>query len=120
MFINIILIYSVLGSLYLASDKINPRISPEIEQMYFQLRTPCHYESFPVNEAERILESPYFDVNKKIVLFVSGWTSTIESSSIAHLAKAYNCRGDYNFLVSLQFIYTNPLQVTVLLLNCRP
>ncbi|XP_073830213.1 vitellogenin-1-like [Musca autumnalis] len=87
-----------LCSAYISSDRLNPQISPEIEQMSFQLRTPCSSESFPIEEAEKILESPNFDVNKKLVLFVGGWTSTIESNSIAYLAKAYNCRGDYNFL----------------------
>ncbi|XP_075156210.1 vitellogenin-1-like [Haematobia irritans] len=85
-------------SIYLESDKINPRISPNISDMWFQLRTPCHNVSFNVQEAEKILESPHFDLNKKVVVFVSGWTTTLNSSSVAHLAKAYNCRGDYNFI----------------------
>uniref|UniRef100_A0A1I8Q0V7 Lipase domain-containing protein n=1 Tax=Stomoxys calcitrans TaxID=35570 RepID=A0A1I8Q0V7_STOCA len=85
-------------SIYLESENINPSVTPDIKDMSFQLRTACHNESFPVQEAEKILQSPHFDLNKKVVLFVSGWTTTLNSSSVSHLSKAYNCRGDYNFL----------------------
>lgn len=69
--------------------------------MYFQLRTPCNYLSIPIQQSEQIIEATEFDKDKPVVLFISGWTSTIESDSIQYLAKAYNCRGGYNFLVSL-------------------
>lgn len=74
-------------------------VTPDIKQMYFQLRTPCNYVSYPIEQAADILDFEEFDVDKPLVLFISGWTSTIESDSILHMAKAYNCRGGYNFLV---------------------
>lgn len=74
-------------------------VTPDIQQMYFQLRTPCNYVSYPIEQAADILDFEEFDVDKPLVLFISGWTSTIESDSILHMAKAYNCRGGYNFLV---------------------
>ncbi|XP_023297527.2 vitellogenin-1-like [Lucilia cuprina] len=87
-----------LCSLYLSSGNINPMITPDIQQMYFQLRTPCSSLSYPIEQAGQILDIDEFDVNKPVVLFISGWTSTIESDSILHMSKAYNCRGGYNFL----------------------
>ncbi|XP_065365349.1 vitellogenin-1-like [Calliphora vicina] len=87
-----------LCSLYLSSGNIDPMVTPDIHQMYFQLRTPCSSLSYPIEQAEQILDIEEFDVNKPVVLFISGWTSTIESDSILHVAKAYNCRGGYNFL----------------------
>lgn len=87
------------GSLYLNSGRIDPRVTPDIAEMYFQLRTPCSSRSVPIQKAAQILAAEEFDINKPVVLFISGWSSTIESDSIMHVAKAFNCRGGYNFLV---------------------
>ncbi|XP_075156351.1 phospholipase A1-like isoform X2 [Haematobia irritans] len=68
-------------SIYVSSGNILPRITPKAEEMYLQLRTP------------------YFDIQKKVVIFVSGWTTDInETDNIEAMAKAYNCQGDYNFV----------------------
>lgn len=90
----------ILGSVYLSSDTIDPRVTPDMDKIFFQLRTPCKNTSIPITSAEEILEQPDFDVNKKVVIFVTGWMSSIDSDYIADMAKAYHCRGGYNFLVS--------------------
>lgn len=89
----------ILGSLYLAADTINPRVTPNMDEISLRLRTPCEVYSFPLSEAENILESPEFDVNKKVVIFVNGWLASSELDSVVELAEAFACRGDYNFLV---------------------
>lgn len=80
-------------------------VTPDIDQMYFQLRTPCSSLSYLIENAEQILEIKEFDIDKPVVLFISGWTSTIESDTIKHVAKAYNCRGGYNFLVNCEIFW---------------
>lgn len=47
--------------------------------------------------------NPDFDKNKPVVLFATGWTTNInETDAMTTLAKAYACRGDTNFIVSLK------------------
>ncbi|GBP01934.1 Vitellogenin-1 [Eumeta japonica] len=72
-------------------------VTPDINEMYFQLRTACSSISVPIQEAAQILDIEEFNVNNPVVLFITGWTSTIESDSITHMVKAFNCRGGYNF-----------------------
>jgi len=68
--------------------------------MNFQLRTSCKKYSFPLLKASDMWNSPEFDPSKKVVILVTGWTNTInESAVIDAISQAYNCRGDYNFVV---------------------
>ena len=94
-----------LGSVYLASDVINPRVTPDMDSITFRLRTPCEELSFPLTDAEQILESPEFDVTKKVAIFVTGWMSSSEADYVADMAQAYHCRGDYNFLVRIVTLF---------------
>lgn len=94
-----------LGSVYLASDTIKPRVTPGMDSLTFRLRTPCEELSFPLTQAEQILETSQFDVTKKVVLFVTGWMSSSDADYVADMARAYNCRGDYNFLVRIVLIF---------------
>ncbi|XP_073835543.1 vitellogenin-1-like [Musca autumnalis] len=98
-------------SLYLASGAINPRFTPNVEEMYFELRTSCKNVSVPLLEAEKLADLPEFDINKKVAIFVSGWHSDSNESYIQDFANAYNCRGDYNFVylntaAAIQTLYT--------------
>lgn len=50
-------------------------------------------------------KSPLFDVKKKVVILATGWTTTVNGSdTIEVFSKAYNCRGDVNFVVSTIYI----------------
>ncbi|XP_054729145.1 vitellogenin-3-like [Anastrepha obliqua] len=83
----------------IAGDAITPLVTPDLTKMKFQLRTACNSYSYPVLKANEIWQSPEFDPKKKVVIFASGWKTTIESSNpINELAKAFNCRGDVNFV----------------------
>lgn len=90
---------SIEGSIYLASDTINPRITPDMASMTLRLRTPCQDLSFSLSEVEDLLASDAFDVNKKVAIFVHGWMASTDSDYVAEMANAFNCRGGYNFLV---------------------
>ncbi|KNC26383.1 Vitellogenin-3 [Lucilia cuprina] len=83
----------------LASQTITPKFSPDINKMQFQLRTACDRYSFPLLRANDMWTSPHFDPNKKVVILATGWTTTVnETDTIDVFAKAYNCRGDVNFV----------------------
>lgn len=88
-----------LGSVYLASNTIMPSVTPDMNSLTIRLRTPCEELSFPLMKPEQILESPQFNITKKVVLFVTGWMSSLQGNSVADMARAYHCRGGYNFLV---------------------
>lgn len=68
--------------------------------MYYQLRTPCKSINVPLQQPEELVNLPEFDVDKKVIIFLSGWATKGNESHIQELANAYNCRGDYNFVVS--------------------
>ncbi|XP_073830214.1 vitellogenin-1-like [Musca autumnalis] len=83
----------------LSSNAITPKISPNIDKMYFQLRTACNRYSHPLLKADEMWKSPEFDPNKKVVMLATGWTTTVnETESVDLFAKAYACRGDVNFV----------------------
>uniref|UniRef100_A0A1I8N4M5 Lipase domain-containing protein n=1 Tax=Musca domestica TaxID=7370 RepID=A0A1I8N4M5_MUSDO len=99
-------------SIYLASGAINPRITPNVEEMYFELRTPCKNISVPIAQPEQLVNLEEFDAEKKVVIFVSGWGSDgKEDSYIQDFANAFFCRGEHNVVYintgnSVQTLYT--------------
>lgn len=68
--------------------------------MSFRLRTPCKEFSYSLNEVEKLLDNPEFDINKKLAIYVAGWTTSTDSSYVTDMAEAFTCRGDHNYLVS--------------------
>lgn len=85
--------------MYLASNTIDPLITPEMDKMSFRLRTPCDEYSYPLTEIDKLLDSPEFDVNKKVAILVVGWLYSSENEMVTEMAEAFKCRDDYNFLV---------------------
>ncbi|XP_004535359.1 vitellogenin-1 [Ceratitis capitata] len=83
----------------LSSEAIKPRITPDLKKINFQLRTTCKNYTYPLLNSNEIWRSPEFDAKKKVVILATGWTTTVNNSdTIDVLAKAYNCRGDVNFV----------------------
>ncbi|XP_037937552.1 vitellogenin-1-like [Teleopsis dalmanni] len=83
----------------LSSETISPKITPNISVMQFQLCTACNKYNYSLLNAEDMWKSPEFDSKKKVVIFATGWTTTInDNKAIETMAKAYNCRGDVNFV----------------------
>ncbi|XP_061386580.1 vitellogenin-1-like [Musca vetustissima] len=99
-------------SLFLASGAINPRVTPSVEKMHFQLRTPCKNISVPLQQPEELVNLEEFDIEKKVVILVSGWGSDGNKSTyIQDFADAFNCRGEHNFVYlntgdSIQTLYS--------------
>ncbi|EDV46470.1 vitellogenin-3 [Drosophila erecta] len=90
---------NVICSQALASNKIRSKYSPDINQMNFQLQTACVKKNFPLTNPEAMWRSPLFDAKKKVVILATGWTTTVNGSdTIDVFSKAYNCRGDVNFV----------------------
>lgn len=89
-----------LGALYRASNISRPLLTADFDSMSLRLHTRCKETTFLLNNAEYILESPDFDVSKKVAIFVTGWIASSEADYVFDMANAFNCRGDYNFLVS--------------------
>ncbi|XP_052849334.1 vitellogenin-1-like [Drosophila gunungcola] len=90
---------NVICSQALASNKIKSKITPDINKMNFQLQTACTKTNFPLTKAEEMWKSPLFDPKKKVVILATGWTTTVNGSdTIDVFSKAYNCRGDVNFV----------------------
>ncbi|XP_002042358.2 vitellogenin-1 [Drosophila sechellia] len=90
---------NIICSQALASNKIKSKYSPDINKMNFQLQTACEKKNFPLTNPESMWKSPLFDVKKKVVILATGWTTTVNGSdTIEVFSKAYNCRGDVNFV----------------------
>uniref|UniRef100_A0A1L8EB18 Putative vitellogenin-1-like protein n=1 Tax=Haematobia irritans TaxID=7368 RepID=A0A1L8EB18_HAEIR len=83
----------------LSSNAITPKFSPNIEKLNFQLRTACNRYSYPLLKANEMWTSHEFQPDKKVVIFATGWTTTVnDTEAIDVFAKAYACRGDVNFV----------------------
>lgn len=91
------------------------KFTPDINKMHFQLRTPCTKTSFPLLQAERMWHSPLFNTSKAVVVLATGWTTTVnDTETIDDFAQAYNCRGDVNFVVSMEWeilIWDSPIRL---------
>lgn len=89
----------------MASNKIKSKFTPDIKLMNFQLQTACTKTNFPLTNPEAMWKSPLFDPKKKVVILATGWTTTVNGSdTIDVFSKAYNCRGDVNFVVSVNIL----------------
>ncbi|XP_018792381.1 PREDICTED: vitellogenin-1-like [Bactrocera latifrons] len=71
---------------------------PQLEDINFQLRTPCDRRTYPIADPSGLLSDPAFDPNKKTVIFSTGYTTIVNNERHDALSKAYNCRGDTNYL----------------------
>lgn len=78
---------------------IEPIEPINVNDLSFLLHTPCGTHRIPLTKPEHLLKSKHFDLLKPVALYVSGWLSSNESENIQAVARAYKCRGDYNFLV---------------------
>ncbi|XP_011185240.1 vitellogenin-1-like [Zeugodacus cucurbitae] len=74
------------------------RYTPRLEDINFQLRTPCDNRSYPVKDPSGLQLDPDFNTLRNTILFATGWTTTVSHRHHDGLSKAYNCRGDTNYL----------------------
>ncbi|XP_065364144.1 phospholipase A1-like [Calliphora vicina] len=83
----------------LSSQSVTPKYLPDINKMQFQLRTACNRYNYPLLKANDMWTSKEFNPKNKVVLLVTGWTTSVDDDeTIALFAKAYSCRGGVNFV----------------------
>ncbi|KAM7350114.1 vitellogenin-3-like isoform 1-T2 [Cochliomyia hominivorax] len=83
----------------LSSQSIAPKYMPDINTMKYQLRTACNRYDYPLLNASEMWTSKEFKPKNKVVLLVTGWTTTTGNDpTIDMFAKAYSCRGGVNFV----------------------
>ncbi|XP_011199759.2 vitellogenin-1 [Bactrocera dorsalis] len=79
-------------------DQTPEYYEPQLKDINFQFRTPCKRRTYPIANPSGLLSDPNFDPNKKTVIFSTGYTTTVNNERHDALSKAYNCRGDTNYL----------------------
>ncbi|XP_034489471.1 phospholipase A1 [Drosophila innubila] len=79
---------------------VRPRITPDMSRMNFVLQLDaCRNVSVPLTNAEELWTTSGFSPKRPTVIFITGWTSTIDRSNSGPVAKAFACRNDTNFMV---------------------
>ncbi|XP_050329634.1 vitellogenin-1-like [Bactrocera neohumeralis] len=78
--------------------KTPEKYAPVLGDIKFQLRTACDKRSYSLVNANDLAADESFDPAKPTVIFATGWTTTVNGSQQERLAKAYNCRGDVNYI----------------------
>ncbi|XP_017490948.1 PREDICTED: vitellogenin-1-like, partial [Rhagoletis zephyria] len=80
--------------------KPDPADVPSMDDILIQFRTACNIKTCRLKDFSSIVDFPDFDASKKVVIASSGWMTNANKSDdvLDSLAKAYNCRGDTNFL----------------------
>ncbi|XP_053949624.1 vitellogenin-1-like [Anastrepha ludens] len=78
----------------------NPADVPDVEDISIQFRTACDIKEYALTQLATIVDDPDFDSSKRVVIASSGWLTNANKSDdvLEGLGKAYNCRGDTNFL----------------------
>lgn len=85
------------GAVRLQYHTIKNTHKPGTDNISFQLRTLCGNNTFSTMTELKDLKN--FDPEKKVVFFVTGWTTSIKSEANDLMAEAFACRGDINFIV---------------------
>ncbi|XP_017055924.1 phospholipase A1 [Drosophila ficusphila] len=80
---------------------VRSKIVPDVSRMNFLLRTEheCQNASIPLAHAEQLWDNPFFYQDRPTVLFITGWTTSINDSNSGPVAKAYACRNDTNVVI---------------------
>ncbi|XP_075156638.1 phospholipase A1-like [Haematobia irritans] len=77
----------------------NPIKEATEDDISFILITPCGRQEFPFNSVDQLRQAPGFNGNRTSVFFITGWLVNPDKEYINDMAKAFNCRGDYNFVL---------------------
>lgn len=85
----------------MASGAIKPRVTPDINSMALILHIRGATTNYPLTQVRNILKDKDFDINKNLAIFITGWMSDPNDDYVGEMADAFNCRGDYNFMVCI-------------------
>lgn len=92
----------IIGSIALsAANSTEPYKQPKIEEMNYVLLTDSENISIPITDSIMLWKHEKFDVKKKTVIMVTGWSSDIadENTAASALWAAYKSRDDTNFVL---------------------
>ncbi|KAL7743484.1 hypothetical protein ACLKA6_018621 [Drosophila palustris] len=79
---------------------VQSRVVPDMSRMNFVLQQDaCSNVSVPLTEADKLWTTPGFSPSRPTVIFITGWTTTIDRSNSGPVAKAFACRNDTNFVI---------------------
>lgn len=86
-----------------------PDREPEIANMRFVLQVSnCgKAERVPLTNPLDLWNSIFFLQDRPTVIYLMGWQTDIESSGPQAVAKAFACRNDTNFIVSISLLGCN-------------
>lgn len=90
--------FRLTGGNILSSDIISPKIT----DIVLKLETPCSVDKFDIRELENVVTSKNFYLNKKLVVYISGFLIGLPGTGVEVVRKAYHCRNDSNFVVSIR------------------
>lgn len=78
---------------------------PDLKKMNYLLRTRQGDYKIPIEKPEELWQHPEFNRNLETAILVTGWfsniNSTMEIDAMETVWKAYKCRGNINFIVSV-------------------
>lgn len=109
------------GSASLSVSQVKPRFTPNIDEMNFVLKYDNKDYLIPLTKPDLLWKHEKFNPNWPLVLLATGWTtnyndSIIGNSALDTLYKAYHCRGNINFVVSIVCIDSN--ENTIYSISC--
>lgn len=91
-----------IGSIALAaSNSTSSWKQPSNDEINYVLLTEAENISIPVTQSLLLWAHEKFDPKKKVVIMITGWTTDIDAENTAanEMWKAYESRGDTNFIL---------------------
>uniref|UniRef100_A0A6B2EF13 Putative lipase n=1 Tax=Phlebotomus kandelakii TaxID=1109342 RepID=A0A6B2EF13_9DIPT len=76
------------------------KYTPNVQNISFVLYDNEKRIPFNMNELDKLVQYPGFKKENPVVIFITGWLTkdNTENAAARDLAKAYNCRGNHNFI----------------------
>ncbi|XP_034246866.1 pancreatic triacylglycerol lipase-like [Thrips palmi] len=71
----------------------------EFSKIQFTVLTNSRNASFPIHNASDLLADPSFDASKPTVLYIHGYLESQDSDSVGKMARAFQRRGEHNFVL---------------------
>lgn len=81
-----------------------PDREPEIPNMGFILSSPAgcgKATRISLTHPQNLWNSTFFSHDRPTVIYLMGWTTSLESSGPQAMVKVFACRNDTNFIVSI-------------------
>lgn len=82
---------------------MKPKYTPDIQNMSFILKIDKKDYLIPLTQPHNLWIHEQFNPDWPLVIVVTGWSTNYnnsENSALDTLYKAYQCRGNFNFVVS--------------------